>query len=157
MLGRFAVMFSAIGVLLIVASACGGSSPAEARPNVPPTVSRTESKPTVVPPAATAIVVQETTDTDALLVEVSLRDPTVSGAYVFDPEGLEFNVGETVTLKLLSEAEFHTFTVDELGIDESVDAGSSAAFTFTFDRAGTFTLICIPHEALGMVGTITVK
>ena len=80
----------------------------------------------------------------------------MSGSYAFDPSELVFSVGDTVTFSLTSEAEFHTFTVDELGIDEAVIAHEEATLTFTFQKTGTFELICIPHETLGMVGTITV-
>ena len=76
---------------------------------------------------------------------------------MFDPSEFTFSVGDTITLQLTAEGEFHTFTVDDLGIDVSVEPGQPAALTFTFDRAGTFDLICIPHEFQGMVGTITVR
>ena len=91
------------------------------------------------------------------VVEVKLQDPGVSGSYAFDPSELVFSVGETIAFKLTSEAEFHTFTVDRLGIDVSVIGREEAALTFTFHESGTFQLICIPHETLGMVGTITVR
>ena len=91
------------------------------------------------------------------VVEVLNRDLGGSGTYEFDPSDLTFRVGETVTLSIAAESEFHTFTVDGLGIDVSVDGGEIEEITYTFDRAGTFQLICIPHESLGMVGTITVE
>ena len=75
---------------------------------------------------------------------MSLQDSGGSGAYLFGPADLTFSVGDTITLELTSEGEFHTFTVDDLGIDVGVDPGS------------TKTLICVPLEVLGMVGTITV-
>jgi plastocyanin len=31
------------------------------------------------------------------------------------------------------------------------------AWTHTFDVAGDYTYFCIPHESMGMIGTITVK
>ncbi|MDP6455602.1 MAG: cupredoxin domain-containing protein [SAR202 cluster bacterium] len=89
--------------------------------------------------------------------EVSLQDPGGSGSYVFSPADLTFSVGDTVSFSLTSEKEFHTFTVDDLGIAENVNAETTVDLTFTFDTAGTFELICVPHEALGMVGTITVQ
>ena len=76
---------------------------------------------------------------------------------MFGPSDFTFDVGETVTFALCAESEFHTFTVDDLGIDVSVDVGSLESLSFTFDQLGTFQLICIPHEALGMTGTITVQ
>lgn len=89
--------------------------------------------------------------------EVNMEDPTGSGEYVFDPADIAFSSGETVTLALTSEREFHTFTVPELDIDIAVDAGETKAVVLTFDEPGSYQLICIPHEALGMVGTITVR
>ena len=88
---------------------------------------------------------------------VSLQDPGGSGSYIFSPSEFTFSVGETVTFTLTSENEFHTFTVDDLGIDQDVNAGETVTLTFTFDTPGTFQLICLPHEVLGMVGTITVQ
>ena len=73
------------------------------------------------------------------------------------PSEITASVGETVTFTLTAETEFHTFTVDELGIDESIDGGESATYTHTFDKAGTFKLVCLVHETSGMVGTITVQ
>ena len=89
--------------------------------------------------------------------EVNLEDPGGSGRYVFDPGGLTFNVGDVIAFSLTGETEFHTFTVDDLDIDQAVDALETIRFSFTFDRSGTYDLICIPHEAQGMVGTITVR
>ena len=86
-----------------------------------------------------------------------MLDQGGSGAYIFDPKNMEFNNGDTISFELSSETEFHSFTVEELGIDFEVDGGTSEIFTFTFDKPGSYSLICIPHETLGMVGTITVK
>lgn len=88
---------------------------------------------------------------------ITLQDPSGSGSYTFSQSELTFSVGETVNFTLIAEGEFHTFTVDELGIDQDVGAGETVTLTFTFDTPGTFELICIPHELLGMVGTLTVQ
>ena len=73
------------------------------------------------------------------------------------PRSLRFEVGQEVTFSLSGETEFHTFTVDELDIDVSMDVGETVEYTYTFDEAGTFRLYCIPHEALGMTGEIVVE
>ncbi len=88
---------------------------------------------------------------------VSLQDLGGSGDYMFNPADLIFSVGETVTFELTSETEFHTFTVDDLEIDVEVNGGETQTLTFTFEEAGEFALICIPHEFHGMTGTITVQ
>lgn len=120
--------------------------------------SDSEPAPTAAPPTPTAQASAPTTPSqpqDGTVV--NLQDPGRSGSYNFSPSDLTFSVGETVTLTLASETEFHTFTVDDLGIDQDVDAGETVTLTFTFDTPGTFEIICIPHEVLGMVGTITVQ
>lgn len=94
--------------------------------------------------------------TAGTFVKVVSEDPGGSGQYRFNPSELDFKVGETVTFSMTAETDFHTFTVDDLGIDESAEGGETVVFTFTFDRAGAFELICIPHQAFGMVGIITV-
>ena len=87
-------------------------------------------------------------------VTVTNQDVGGSGSYAFNPSILKFKVGEKVTFTLKAETEFHTFTVEELGIDASVGAGESETLNFTFDRAGEFKLICLAHPQ--MTGTITV-
>ncbi len=100
-------------------------------------------------------------DVDSLTVVpptvITLQDPSGSRSYTFSQSELTFSVGETVNFTLIAEGEFHTFTVDELGIDQDVGAGETVTLTFTFDTPGTFEPICIPHELLGMVGTLTVQ
>ena len=90
-------------------------------------------------------------------VDVNMEDPGKSGEYVYDPAELAFAQGEEVTLVMTSEGEFHTFTVEDLDIDVHVDAWKSKALTYTFDEPGTYKLVCIPHETLGMTGVIKVR
>ena len=90
-------------------------------------------------------------------VDVNMEDPGKSGEYIYDPAEFTFERGERVTLVMTSEGEFHTFTVEELEIDVHVDAWKSKALTYTFDKPGTYELVCIPHETLGMTGVITVR
>ena len=52
---------------------------------------------------------------------------------MFGPSEFTFEVGERATFTLCAESEFHTFTVDDLAIDVSVDVGSSESLTLTFD------------------------
>ena len=95
--------------------------------------------------------------TEGTPVAVMLQDPNGSGAYAYDPAQLTFAVGEAVIFTLVSETEFHTFTVSELGLDAGVEAGEALSFGFQFDEPGVYSLICIPHEVQGMVGSIVVQ
>jgi plastocyanin len=87
---------------------------------------------------------------------VENHDPGKSGDYVFAPKEMSFTVGDSVCLVLSAETEAHTFTVDALGIDVDLNPGDIVRHSYTFDKPGIFRLYCIPHETLGMVGTITV-
>ena len=156
MVGRLKFMLATVTIISLALAACGGSAgpdPTATIESPPPPPTQPEptpedvaiDTPTVEPPSA------------GTKVEVTAEDPGGSGAYAFDPDELTFSVGETVEFTITSETEFHTFTVDELGIDQAIRGSETAVVTFTFDEAGTFELICIPHEALGMVGTITVQ
>jgi len=90
-------------------------------------------------------------------VTVHMKDPGGSGQYGFDPAQLNFKVGELVTFTITSESEFHTFTSEALNLDRAADARQSLSFNYTFDQAGSFEFICVPHQALGMTGRITVQ
>ena len=96
---------------------------------------------------------QETKD-KGRLVTIQMLD--AGETYFYEPANLTFKVGEKITFKIISETEFHTFTIDELDIYETADAGESYEFTITFETAGTYRLYCVPHETLGMIGEVTV-
>ena len=135
-------VYMAILVLLVVGvAACGsngnGQGPAVSTPT-------REARPTHAPSIPEGAL------------HVINRDGGGSGEYRFDPSGFSFEVGQEVTFALTAETEFHTFTVEELDIDVSINARETVLFTFTFAEPGTFELICIPHQSLGMVGEIVV-
>ncbi len=137
LLAWYAIL-AALGVLMLVA--CADEEPApEPSPTIAPTATLT---PTPTPPSA---------------VVVALNDSGGRGPFAFEPAEFTFDTGELVSLTLISESQFHTFTVDELGVDVSVKGGETVRVSFTFEEPGTYELICIPHQALGMKGTVTVQ
>ncbi len=149
-----------IGVILSLAAvACGGDGDSDS------TATPGQSSPSPVPAAPTATAAsggsngssQTTAQPGGMTVEVLNRDNGGSGKYAFEPADFTFKVGDTVTFVMTAETEYHTFTVDDLDIDEAVSSGDTVEFTVTFDKAGEFHLFCIPHEALGMEGTIKVQ
>ncbi len=142
----------------MAALACGGDeeqAPAAQRPSPPPPPAASAPAPAPLPTAPTGAVPGPGAG-PVTEVEVKLNDSGGRGPFSFGPADLAFDAGETVNFTFVGESAFHTFTVEELGIDVDVNAGESVSFDFTFEKAGTYELICIPHEALGMVGTITV-
>ena len=153
-------------LLALLLAACGSDDPA------PPTGVDSPAPPksasaAVIKAASQTIVGTETEGGVATIAQdgcedgtsrtVALQDPAGSGEYLFDPSQLSFKKGECINFTFTSENEFHTFTVEALDLDVGVDAGASENVAFTFDVAGEYKLVCIPHELLGMVGTITVS
>jgi plastocyanin len=167
MIRRLVVNVVMVG-LLISSFACGENGPPKGShdevkpaPIVSTSSNQSPSASVAAPPSAStsfqsssASSASATPPSDYVL-DVAMND--ANAKYDFNPADITVKKGETVTLNLTSDSEFHSFTVDSLGIDVEVDAGTSEEITFTFSEAGTFDLICIPHESLGMVGKIIVE
>ena len=133
-------------VLLAAASAACGSNGGGQEATIAPTVTAIE----------TPVAAPEPSIPDGAVTVIN-RDQSGSGEYRFDPSELTFKVGEEVTFALVAQTELHSFTVDELGVNVFIAPGTTELFTFEFAKAGTYNLICIPHESLGMTGQIVVE
>ena len=120
-----------VGLLLLslglVAAACGGS----------------EEKETTK---------QTSTPGQVQTVDVELGD------YYFDPKDLSGDVGKAVTAQLKNEGKAaHSFTIDELGVDQTVQPGQEATVSFAPTNGGTIAFYCKFHRASGMEGTLQVS
>lgn len=80
-----------------------------------------------------------------------------SGSFFFSPNVIEVEAGREVEVTINAKGT-HTFTIDELGVDETTSTGSTTV-TFTPDTPGTYTFYCaIPgHRSQGQEGTLIVK
>lgn len=88
----------------------------------------------------------------------------------FTPDTVRIRVGETVRWTN-SSALVHTVTLDpEKALDaanvrmpdgaatfDSGDLAPEAVFEYTFEVAGEYRYVCLPHEAAGMVGVVVVE
>lgn len=82
---------------------------------------------------------------------------TVSmGDNFFDQADITVEQGSTVTWVQDGENPHTTTSYDGLWDSGMMAGGSGATSSYTFDEVGTFEYYCIPHEDLGMVGTVTV-
>jgi plastocyanin len=104
----------------------------------------------------------------------SAADPAVvvgmTNTMTYTPDTVRVEVGETVRWEN-SSAVMHTVTADpeEAFKDESVTLPDGAStfnsgnmdpgqtFEHTFETPGTYRYFCIPHEAVGMRGTVIVE
>ncbi|AKM79538.1 MAG: hypothetical protein UX85_C0010G0017 [Candidatus Beckwithbacteria bacterium GW2011_GWB1_47_15] len=78
-----------------------------------------------------------------------------SGSYFFDPFEITAKAG-TVTITNTENQGFHTFVIDELGVKETLAAGTSFSFEA---EPGTYAFYCDVgnHRELGMEGVLTVE
>ena len=159
---QFSLVFLIVSLSFFVISSCGGtqesvSSPDPASPPPPPPAPASVVGKT---PGSTLVTASSPSNGSAEFqgtpVAVLNQDPGGSGSYEFSPAEFNFNVGDEVAFSMTAESEFHTFTVDSLEIDEGVDVDETVSFSYTFDKAGTYELVCTVHLAEGMTGTIIV-
>ncbi|HLZ10163.1 MAG TPA: plastocyanin/azurin family copper-binding protein [Chloroflexota bacterium] len=94
----------------------------------------------------------------------------MTDANKFDPAAITISKGATVTWTNGSTM-VHSVTDDPAKAAVKADAQlpdgatawdsgllqPNATYSHTFDVAGTYKYFCVPHEALGMLGTITVQ
>jgi LPXTG-motif cell wall-anchored protein len=84
----------------------------------------------------------------------AVRVEMTSGPPHFEPANITVPVGTTVTWFV--SAGGHSTTSDTGLWDSGVLRGADATFSYTFSQPGTYPYHCIPHQAVGMVGTVTV-
>ena len=75
--------------------------------------------------------------------------------FAFDPATVDAEAGETLTLEIQNVGDApHTFTVDELDIDEEIPSGESIEVEVTVPDSGGVDFYCRFHEGRGMKGAI---
>ena len=74
----------------------------------------------------------------------------------FDQANITVEPGTTVTWVQNGNNPHTTTSYDGLWDSGLIAGGSGGSFSFTFNEPGTYAYFCRPHEALGMVGTVTV-
>lgn len=95
------------------------------------------------------------------------------GDFVFEPEEVTISTGETVTWEF--ESANHNVECDPEQSDEAELPDGAEPFAsydgddrfatieegetweYTFETAGTYTYVCVPHVGSGMVGTVVVE
>lgn len=149
---RIPTLVLPVGFLLVLTTisvACAPSDPSGARTSQPATT--------------------RTTGTTSGVASAAASTVNMTSALKFEPSTLTVPKGTTVTWRNTS-AVGHTVTDDPAKAANKADAAlpsgaelwdsgninPGGTFQHTFDTPGTYTYFCIPHEAAGMVATITV-
>jgi plastocyanin len=77
--------------------------------------------------------------------------------FYFEPTVLQGEAGQTLTLEAENEGEVaHTFTSEELGVDQEVGPGEEAEIEVTFPDSGQVVFECRFHGSQGMRGALEV-
>jgi plastocyanin len=93
--------------------------------------------------------VEKKTTGDAKLVTIRMLD------YDFQPSKITIDAGTTVEW-INAGKHVHTVT-DDASAWDSGNLKTGEKFAHRFDQKGTFKYVCVPHEEIGMTGTIVVK
>ena len=138
------------GASLALVLACGGGES-----------TTTTSSPTQVPTkvAETSSAASATTSSSGA-ADITIEMQDVPG-YAYLPADIEMNAGETYNIRLVGSDEFHTWSLaDGNGgwiANISLNPNAEQTVSFTAPAAGTYEIICLPHQANDMVGTLTVN
>src|SRR5215203_7160152 len=75
----------------------------------------------------------------------------------FKPANITVEPGTTVTWVQSGNNPHTTTSYDGLWDSGMIEGGSGGTFSFTFEEPGTYDYFCIPHESMGMIGSVTVS
>jgi plastocyanin len=84
-------------------------------------------------------------------VELELDD------FYFEPTVLRGDAGQSLTLEAFNEGDqAHTFTSEELSVDQELAPGEETSIDITFPDSGQVVFFCRFHDSQGMRGAIEV-
>ena len=75
----------------------------------------------------------------------------------FDQANITVEPGTTVTWVQSGNNPHTTTSYDGLWDSGIIEGGSGGTFSYTFDEPGKYDYFCIPHESMGMIGSVTVS
>lgn len=100
----------------------------------------------------------------AVVARITYEAPAVAAGDItitvedadFAPTTFSAESGEITVFVRNRDNTFHTFTIEDLGVD--LDIPGKAEAKVTFDAGpGVYEFICVPHEGMGMKGTLQVQ
>jgi plastocyanin len=75
----------------------------------------------------------------------------------FDQANITVEPGTTVTWVQSGNNPHTTTSYDGLWDSGMIEGGSGGTFSYTFEEPGRYDYFCIPHESMGMIGSVTVS
>ncbi|UVE49312.1 halocyanin domain-containing protein [Haloferax larsenii] len=100
--------------------------------------------------------VHDKTGEDSVTVTVGAEGN--GGGFAFGPAAVKVSPGTTVVWEWTGQGGTHNVVERENGLFESeLTAEEGFTFEYTFEEAGEYKYVCVPHETLGMVGVVVVE
>ena len=88
---------------------------------------------------------------------VNIVNGANSPQYAFDPPAVRVSTGTEVTWEWAEDVA-HSVTHDNGdAFDSGIQGGADTTFSHTFEEAGNYLYVCIPHQAIGQVGAVVVE
>jgi plastocyanin len=75
----------------------------------------------------------------------------------FDQANITVQPGTTVTWVQSGNNPHTTTSYDGLWDSGMIEGSSGGTFSYTFEEPGRYDYYCIPHESMGMIGSVTVS
>jgi plastocyanin len=133
---------AALAASLFVATACSSSSSSTS-----PAAGATSTTPNTSSPAATDVA--DVTGKSSFTV--------TQNNFFFSPSTIDGSAGQKITFTVKNAGTLpHTFTIDSMNVDVTVEPGTETTVDVTFPASGTVQFYCKFHKAMGMVGTLQV-
>jgi plastocyanin len=144
-------------ILAMVAAACGGGASGTGATTAPGSTTAPAAT-TGAPVATTAPANTDDANTDDPNTDTGDEfDTSISVTdFAFNPSSFTFVHDQTLGLLAQGAKSPHTFTIEELEIDEPIAPGVVATVTIS-GEPGTYEFICRFHAGQGMKGTVELR
>ena len=77
--------------------------------------------------------------------------------FFFSPSTIDGSAGQEITFTVKNDGSApHTFTIDSMNVDVTVQPGDESTVDVTFPTSGTVEFYCKFHKTMGMTGTLEV-
>ena len=141
---------AAIAASLFVATACSSSSSSSsAAGNSSSSSSTSTSSSSSETSSSSAADVADVTGKATFEIE--------QDNFYFSPSTIDGSAGQKITFTVKNDGSAaHTFTIDSMNIDVTVQPGDETTVDVTFPSSGTVEFYCQFHKNMGMTGTLEV-
>ncbi|WP_228546305.1 halocyanin domain-containing protein [Halegenticoccus tardaugens] len=83
-------------------------------------------------------------------------DVGAGNGYQFDPTSVRVSTGTTVVWEWTGRGGQHNVAARDGSFESELAVEAGTTFSHTFDGAGTYEYVCVPHEQQGMIGAVEV-